>query len=362
MTRTTRQYHPLRWPRLGLFFLLGCAPLLQAAELEQYDEQEVEYYCPEDNPIIDVQPDATPDVKTETKQAVEDLVGGSAFDFLDPQYEYVSDYLRRFTTNVDQFMANAEKSADATGSFIRLTFDTTWDESGSVDFKPGIQFRLRLPQTQKKLSLTFESDPEETRTTQDIATNTTEQSGRQRDSGFYTGLEKEVDSGGTWKIRPGLGIRIRSPLDYYLRVRASHETYFDRWKFTFKQSVYWFDSDGYGEDSTIEWDYLLRDDLIFRTTSFLRYTEENEYFDMSQSFFLINQITQKRTISYQVAVFADSKPALYATSYLFNVRYRQNVHKDFMFVEVSPQIEYQQENNFDAEYSLFLRLELYYRG
>jgi len=362
MTQRIRQYHPLRWPRLCLLCLLGMAPLLQAAEQAQYDEQEEEYYYPEDSPIIDVQPDATPNIQTETKKVVEDLVGESAFDFLDPQYNYISDYLRRFTTSVDQFMANAEKSAESTGSYIRLTVDTTWTEGGNTDFSPGIQFRLRLPQTKKKLSLTIESDPEEKRTTQDIATNSTAQTKDQKDSGVYTGLEKDVSAGSNWKIRPGIGARIRSPLDFYVRARASYEKYYDLWKFSFNESIYWFDVEGYGTDSSIDWDRLLNKDLIFRSSSFLRYTEENKYIDMSHSFFLIHQITQNRTISYQVAAFANSKPALYATGYLINVRYRQNVHKDYVFVEVSPQVNYQKENNFDSEFSLFLRLELYYRG
>jgi hypothetical protein len=361
MTSRTRQFFSLTWPGLCLLCLLGYAPLLHAEE-GQYDEQEEEYYCPEDYPIIDVQPETSPDIKVETKKAVEDLVGKSAFDFLDPQYDYVSDYLRRFTTTVDQFMANAEKAAESTGSYIRLTLDTTWTEGGNTDFSPGLQFKLRLPQTKKKLSLTIESDPEEKRTTQDIATNTTEQTNNQKNSGVYTGLEKDVSAGTNWKVQPGIGVRIRSPLDFYVRVRAAYEKSYGLWQFSFKESIYWFDVEGYGEDSSIGWDRLLSKDLIFRSSSFLRYTEVNKYFDMSQSFFLIHQITQNRTISYQVAAFADSKPALYATGYLINARYRQNVHKDFVFVEVSPQINYQKENNFDSEFSLFVRLELYYRG
>ena len=83
---------------------------------------------------------------------------------------------------------------------------------------------------------------------------------------------------------------------------------------------------------------------------------------MSQSLNLIHQLSAKRNIIYKVAVFADSEPTIFATSYLINLRYRQNVHKDYMFVELQPQILYEKETDFESQYSLFLRLELLYRG
>ena len=363
MTRRTRQSSPLHWLRLSLLCLLGSATLVHAVEQGLYDDkQEDEYYCPEDYPI-DVQPESPSDIEQETRKAAEEMVGQSAFSFLDPQYEYVSDYLRRFTTSVDQFFANTEKPDAVTGSYIQLTFDTLWNEGGDINFDPNIRFRAHLPQTQKKLKLIIESDPEEKRNTQERETGAPEPTTEsQQSSGVYTGVEGKIGGGETWKINPSFGVRVRAPLDFYARLRATREHYFDKWKLYFNETLYWFDSTGYGADTTMEWDRLLSEDVLFRSSSFIRYTEERKLFDMSQSFNLIHQITENRKIIYKIAAFADSKPSLYATAYLINLNYRQNVHKNFVFVEVQPQIYFQKINKFDSEFSLLLRLELFYRG
>ena len=364
MTRRTRHPRPSPWPKLCLLCLLACSPFAHAADQAVNDEQqeEDEYYCPEDYPI-DVQPETSPGIQEETRKAAEELVGESAFSFLDPQYEYVSDYLRRFTTSVDHFFADTEKPEAVTGSYLQLTFDTLWNEAGDINFDPNIRFRLHLPQMQRKLKLIIESDPDEKRNTQELETNQVQSTpNTQQSSGVYTGLEGKVGGGETWDIKPSLGVRIRAPLDYYVRLRATREHYFENWKLYFNETLYWFDSTGYGADTTVEWDRLLSEKVLFRSSSFLRYTQERELFDMSQSFNLIHQINDKRKVIYKIAAFADSKPSLYATSYLININYRQNVHKDYMFVELQPQIYFQKINNFDSEFSLLLRLELFYRG
>ena len=297
------------------------------------------------------------------RKLAEPEVKKGMFSFLDPHQEAVSDYVRELTTSIDKFFANTEKYDDHTGSYMQLVFDTTWKEAGDLEFDPGLKFRLRLPQTQKKLRLVIESDPEEKQDTRQLETrNIVSNTENDTRTGLYTGIESDISKSEKWKIRPSLGIRIRSPLDYYVRLRASRENYYDKWKLYLNETLYWFDSTGFGADTTMEWDRLITKKLIFRSTSFVRYTDERDQFDMSQSLNLIHQISENRSIAYKAAVFGDTEPAIYATSYLLNIRYRQNLHKDYLFFEIQPSIIYEKETAWEAQHELFLRLELFYRG
>ena len=342
---------PCLW-RLSLICLLISLFItsIQAEEsTTAHEETDDEYYCPED--FLEQLSDQAP-ARDE-----------STFSFMDSHQQYISDYIRRFTTSIDRFLANTKKSQDYSGSFMRLTWDTTWSEGGDISTRGRIKFRVHLPQTQKKLKLIIESEPDEKRNIKDLETRGTETTPTtDSNNGVYTGIESQIGEGEKWKVRPSVGLRIRSPLDPYLRLRATRENLFTNWKLYFHESLYLFDSTGFGADTIMDWDRGLTENLLFRSSSFLRYTDERDQFDMSQSFNLIHQLSKKRVVTYKVAVFADSEPSIFATSYLINASYRQNVHKDYLFVELQPQVQYQKINNFEPEYSLFLRMELYYRG
>jgi len=293
----------------------------------------------------------------------QDKAESEFLNFLDPQQQTVSEYLRSFTTKMDRFFAASKTLDDHTDSYMNLILDTTFYEGGVTEVKPRLKFRLRLPQTQKKLKLLIESDPDEKRDTRDLETRSLDTTRTQdQNSGVYAGVEKDIPNDSKWKVRPSLGIRLRSPLDWYTRFYISRDEYFDVWKVYLKETVYWFDSTGFGSDTTMDWDRYLTPDLIFRSGSFLRYTHERKQFDMSQSLNLIHQLSQNRSVIYKAAVFADSEPAIYATGYLLNINYRQNLHKNFLFLELQPSILYEKTTGWEPEHQFFIRLEAFYRG
>ena len=132
--------------------------------------------------------------------------------------------------------------------------------------------------------------------------------------------------------------------------------------FRFNETIFWFDSIGWGEDTTFQFDFKILDDVLFRVTSFGRWTNQNDYFDLSQTFSFIHTLSQRRAISYDIGVFGNSEPKVHATNYLLGARYRQVIHSDYLFMELIPQIDYRRENDFRAEYSFTLRLEMVFSG
>ncbi|MDH5778809.1 MAG: hypothetical protein OEZ33_11395, partial [Gammaproteobacteria bacterium] len=59
-----------------------------------------------------------------------------------------------------------------------------------------------------------------------------------------------------------------------------------------------------------------------------------------------------------IASFGTSEPTVHATSYLFNIRYRQRIHKDWLYAELRPEIVYKRENDFHPEPSLIFQIDM----
>ena len=58
----------------------------------------------------------------------------------------------------------------------------------------------------------------------------------------------------------------------------------------------------------------------------------------------------------------DNEPITDNTYYLVAVHYRQNIHSDYLFMDLIPQVTYHKENDYHSEFSLTIRMEMVFRG
>lgn len=283
------------------------------------------------------------------------------FSFLDNHQKLISNYLHLTILSVDNFFATNQAINESTGSHLRLTLETLWPEGQGTEFNGSISLRARLPGIKKKYRLVVESDPVEQLDPLELENRQkTLDPNTEQNRGVYTGVEKSSGLLG-WNIKPSLGVKIRTPLDYYARLRLERSDYFQKWALYLNESLYWFDSSGSGFDSTMRWDRPLHDTLLFRTTSFLRYTKETEYFDLSQTAEIIHTINSRSAITYKVGMFGNSNNSLHAKTYLTSLLFRYNLHSDYLFMDLQPQIFFDKNNNFEPQHEFLMRIEIYYR-
>lgn len=283
------------------------------------------------------------------------------FSFLDEPQKSISSGLKSFATTLDEFFADENVYYDTSGSYIKITADTIWQEGGDIGYRGDIKLKLRLPKTQEKIKLIFESDPEDR---EDDVAKTAEPTiqGAVEEKSYYAGIQGSFGKKEKWQFKPSIGLRLHNPPDLFTRFRFSRTADFNSWLFRFNETIFWFDSIGWGEDTTFQFDFNVLDDVLFRATTFGRWTNQNQYFDLSQSFSFIHTLSKRRAISYDIGAFGISEPKVHATNYLLGVRYRQIIHSDYLFLELIPQIDYRKEHDFRAEYSFTLRLEMVFSG
>lgn len=283
------------------------------------------------------------------------------FSFLDRPQQAVSSGLAGMATAMDEFFADERVYYDKSGSYVRLTLDTLLDEEHNDSYSGDVKVKLELPRTEEKLKLTFESDPDESR---DALDRTLEDSPRDaaQERDYYGGIQATLGDEHEWRFKPGIGVKFSKPIDIFLRLRIDRNYKIGNWLFRPSQTFYTFKEKGFGSETSFDLDHSLTDHLLFRSSSFVRYTDEKNYFEPSQLFSLIHRLSENRGVVYQVGVYGITEPALHATDYLAQVRYRQNIHSDYLFVELIPRLIYQRENNFHPEQSLTLRLEMIFEG
>jgi len=287
--------------------------------------------------------------------------GKSFFSFLDRPQGSLSYGLNEMATAMDEFFAEERVFYDKSGSYVRLTADMVFDEVEDTRYTGDIKVKIRMPRTEEKLKLTFESDPEEQRDDLD-RTLEDSPSDAAREREYYGGIQATLGDEKKWRFKPSIGVKFDKPIDIFLRLRMDRNYKTGNWLFRPSQTFYTFKEKGFGSDTQFVLDYGITDDVLFRSSSFVRYTDENDYYEPSQVFSLLHSLSPRRGMAYQIGVYGITEPTWHTTDYLAQIRYRQNVHSDYLFIELLPRVLYQRENDFDAEHSLTLRLEMILEG
>ncbi len=280
--------------------------------------------------------------------------------FLDTPQEVISSGVEAFAKNIDEFFSNNKVFYETSGTYLRLRADTIVNEAGIIGYEGDVKIKLRLPNIKRKLKFTFESDVNES---QDEVTSQPENTplAAVEKKDYFAGLQAILGREDAWRFNPSIGVRLGSRLKPYIRFRAKRKYEFNKWSLRWHETPYWVDSIGWGLDSYIEFNRKITDKGLFRASTFARWTNKSDQFELSQVFSMYHTINKRQAISYFSGVYGISEPTVFATHYLLGLAYRQNIRKDYLFIELIPQIKYQKINDFHAEHSIILRLEMVFK-
>ena len=277
---------------------------------------------------------------------------------LDRTHKYISENVEKYVTAVDRFFANEALYKYTTDSYAQLSGDVLFEEKGEIGYGVNLRARVDLPGTKRRFKVIIDTDPNEK---QDPVERSVDESpaAAVEESDLFASIQRERELRG-WTFRPSIGAKISLPLEPYVKAQLTNVYPLQRWFFRVDENLYWFDDSGFGSDTTFEFDRPLRKADLFRTTSFGRWTEENNYFELSQIFTYYQTLSRRRMISYQVGAYGQTSPTWFMTDYLLVVRYRQLIHKNWLFFEIQPRVQYSKEYDWDDEVSLLLRLEFFF--
>lgn len=343
---------------LILFFIYMLLPLNVAAENENVSPSFTAQNTAIENMNIDAFDESEEEIP-ESDQLIDESKA-PFFSFLDRPQKVISSGVEAIARNIDEFFSDNETFYDASGTYLRIQADAVVNESEDIGYAGDVKLKLRLPNTKKKLKFTLESDANERQDELGSQPENTPIAAFEEDD-YFAGLQATLGREEEWQFSPSIGLRLSSDIEPYFKFRAKRKYEFDTWNIRWNETPFWFKSFGWGIDSYLELNKVVTNDALFRTSTFARWTNEAEKFELSQIFSMYHTISKRRAVSYFAGVYGVSEPTVFATHYLLGLTYRQNIHKDYLFVELAPQISYEKTNDFHADHSITLRLEIVFK-
>jgi hypothetical protein len=271
---------------------------------------------------------------------------------LNDQHEVASQGVAQLANWLDSFFANDLSFDESQKSQVKLNLLQITEEGNKPRYEVRLQGKLTLPHTQERLNILFESDPEDNNSINNTvigAVESTDQS---------LGLRYVQYSSEWFRAHTDAGIRFHSGLDSFVRFRLRGLYITGDWQFRAAETLFWRDSTGPGETSRLDIERRLSEDYLFRSTSQATWLDETQQYDMGQDFYLIHNINKYRGIIYRTGLTAISEPDVHTTAYILSVKLRQQIHRNWLFFEINPQIIYPEEDHFHSRPSLTFKLEI----
>ncbi len=173
-----------------------------------------------------------------------------------------------------------------------------------------------------------------------------------------TGLRYFLSRQEYMKVSTDLGIRLRDPVQLYLRGRWSLRIPREKWDIRVTEAVYWFTSDGWRSNSDVTMNRLLPFDWQFRTASRLVWEELESGVAPSQTFSMTWQPTVRRAWRFYVSGVWPETPHTQTATYATGIVFRRRLHRDWLYFEVSPAVEFPQAYDYQANAIARIELEV----
>ncbi len=282
-----------------------------------------------------------------------------ALGVIDLTHDYVYRSVEDLASDIDRFFANEKNYQYTNRTFVQIRLDGYWRDEVTPQYTPRLRAKVHLPGTERRFKLMLESDPQETQSPQDLSQNNPGTTGGAGATDYFLSMLRERVSETGWNVRPNIGVELKLPLEAFVRLRLYKSyTLGKKWTLRPDQNFYWYTGRGAGSDSYLEFNYRLSDDYLLRLGSFLRWTDENDYFEPSQNVVFYHYLQPGVQMYYQIGMFGRTEPTLHVIEYLFTVNYRQLLYRDWLFLEMRPQLSYAEAADWRPIRSFLLRFDI----
>ena len=295
-------------------------------------------------------------------QPVQPIPEPELLDVLDVPREYLSEKFVIFASDIDRFFGGERNYQESNQSVFQLDITRISGYGGDNSLEFSGRAKLHLPGTEKKLHLLAESDPEQNVSGETAQRKTAANRKATSSNRVSVGARYEKEKDDRWHYSTDAGIKVRAPLEPFTRARVSYSIREGEWMKKTTGTVFWFNSIGVGQSTQYDKERQLSEKVLFRASSSATWLHDKQNFDLGQSFTIYHTLNDRNAIFYQASASGATHPQWQVNGYALLAVYRHRLHRDWMFFELSPQVHFPKERDFQASPLVSMRLEMLFEN
>jgi hypothetical protein len=284
-----------------------------------------------------------------------------AMNAFDTPRNYLSGGFVDFVSYIDRFFGNDLNYQEANDSVMQLDIVRVAGYGGESKFVWSGRANVRLPMAEKKLHLIVETDPDKNAVVDPTQTQSPPLKQPSTPQSYAAALRIERKDAERWHWNADAGIKfhgvIKAPTPF-VRSRASLAVSSERWRTRLSETVFWFNTTGIGETTQFDLERPISETTLFRATSIVAWLKDTHYYDMRQDLSVFHTLDDRTALLYQITAVGVSSPHTQVNDYILLALYRYRIHRNWMFLELSPQLHFPKEKNYQSSPMFSMRLEM----
>ena len=253
----------------------------------------------------------------------------------------------------DRFFGDERFDAEGRETRLAVVLGVYADRRDGAKIQNRFRARLSLPNLQKRVLLFIEDAFETER-----ADRPAELEDAARESKPVTGLRLAAESVGKARLTADLGLRLGGDPQIVARTRLSFARVFEAWERRWIQTLSWYSADGFAAGSELRWTRDLGRGRLFRSATAIGWRADESGVTPAQSFswFLSRRDGggHRWTVRAAWPETPGCERAVYAAEYVW----RRRLHRDWLFLELGPGLDFRQEDDYEPNPFGVLRIEV----
>ncbi|MBM9537554.1 hypothetical protein [Desulfobulbus alkaliphilus] len=274
----------------------------------------------------------------------------------DVWHSLVSSAVADSIDSIDQFFGDDRFDDENRRSRLFTGIGVKYEQEEGFSLVTDLSLRIALPRLENRLlffvdGFVIDDDPDSISYVFETA----------KESDSDVGLRRIFSRDEFRSLNTDIGIRLGSTSQVFGRVRGRLLIPMDLWQLQLSQRVTWFTSDGLVTTSEVRFDRPMANDYLFRSTTSLTWEENESGWTPEQSLALFKELSPRRSWRLVLAGTWPESPHTTAANYSTILTYRQRLHRDWLFLDIAPGVEFPQENNYHANALITAKFEVIFR-
>jgi hypothetical protein len=251
---------------------------------------------------------------------------------------------------LDLFFADQRADDELARSRLRIRKNYEVRERAQLTDEFQVRFNIRLPHLEEKFRFEFESDKKKRLEKKQDAK-----------AGETLDLAKN-QLNKNWQFRADLGVNASIPPNIFSRARFRKNMTSKRVIHRFVEEVVWFSDRDWEEQTTLDSDLSLAEDVLlrFRNTSDWKITRKD--FKTSHGPVILQRLSDDGAVSYGVNLSTIVDESWYVDNYRISITYRRNLYKHWLYADLTPGLDFPKTWSFRRTPFIALQLEALFGG
>ena len=255
----------------------------------------------------------------------------------------------------DDRLLNPRQGEDGSDSRVKISPTLKLRDGDGMEVSLKIRARLNLPRFEKRLALVFSNlDDDNALFDDDLRTPSFSGSDQQGTASLRYFFKETLN----FKASADAGLRFRPEPDPKLRLRLRLRQDFESFTTRFTQTFFWEGQDGFGEKSQFDLEQQKRLHYLRRLSTIILWAEDSDGVEASQTLAYYHFISKRRAAGGRLSVSGVLEPSARMENYGAYLVYRQRLHRDWIYMELEPGVEFPRTRDFHATGLINLKFDI----